>query len=151
MPSAQGSASYSVQIPPDPAFVSASVFFQYLVGDPAVPAPVQAEPYLAVQNGLTCGQCHVNRTGGGMRTEFGAGLGRTGMPARNVAGASLRQSSWNARMYSSLTEPRCSKGDGTPSVAASSRIQPTPQPTMRRPPDNTSMVASILAASSGFR
>ena len=45
-----------------------------------VAQPTQAEPYLALQNGVTCGACHTNVTGGGLRTSFGSGVGRDSMP-----------------------------------------------------------------------
>jgi hypothetical protein len=42
----------------------------------------QAEPVFSVRTGYSCGQCHVNRTGGGMRTAFGSLYGQVTLPAR---------------------------------------------------------------------
>ena len=42
---------------------------------------VRAEPHLAVRAGLSCASCHVNRTGGGGRTAYGASFGAGQLPA----------------------------------------------------------------------
>ena len=39
----------------------------------------QAEPRLALREGMRCAHCHVNRTGGGMRTPFGATFEQTSL------------------------------------------------------------------------
>ncbi|HJQ97873.1 MAG TPA: hypothetical protein VJ826_06120 [Candidatus Polarisedimenticolaceae bacterium] len=41
-----------------------------------------AEPAFAVRTGYRCSQCHVNRTGGGMRTSFGSIYTQTTLPMR---------------------------------------------------------------------
>ncbi len=65
-------------------------------------------------------------------------------------GSSCSHSSLHAIMYSSVTAPRSSNG-GVPTASNSSFIQPAPMPSVRRPFDSTSSVASIFAVSTAGR
>lgn len=48
----------------------------------------EAEPYLAVQTGFKCAQCHVNPTGGGMRNTYGDVFAQTLLPMAHLGSAS---------------------------------------------------------------
>jgi hypothetical protein len=50
---------------------------------------LRAEPYIAVRSGLSCASCHVNRTGGGGRTGYGAGYGANTLPVKRIPGTPL--------------------------------------------------------------
>lgn len=50
-------------------------------------AGATAEPRFALREGLACSDCHVNRTGGGMRTPFGISWAQTHLPTGRSTGA----------------------------------------------------------------
>lgn len=44
---------------------------------------IVVEPYMSISTGLRCSQCHVNRTGGGARNDFGSRFAQTRLPLTN--------------------------------------------------------------------
>jgi len=51
--------------------------------------PAEAEPYLAVQEGMQCSNCHSNPAGGGKRTVYGNVFAQSELAARRIGGGKL--------------------------------------------------------------
>lgn len=62
------------------------------------PGLVSAEPYLAVQKGLKCGNCHTSPSGGGKRTAYGNLYAQTELPARTLEMGSLWTGEFGRRL-----------------------------------------------------
>lgn len=61
-----------------------------------------AEPYISIRTGFKCSQCHVNRTGGGKRTDFGVLYSQTTLYMKFIQ-SSKRSSFFNGKLAESIS------------------------------------------------
>jgi hypothetical protein len=93
-------------------------------------AVVSAEPRFALRQGVACSHCHVNRTGGGMRTAYGNAFAQTGLGTWDAfgivnprAGDSIAVGA-NVRLSNRTTRKAAKKlADKTFEIAASNSFE----------------------------
>jgi len=90
---------------PRPLIVGALVaaFASLLVlAVPGGPSEARAEPRFAVREGVSCGACHVNQTGGGMRTPYGVSFAQSDLPSIRARGVYMPDTGTFIRLGANL-------------------------------------------------